>query len=162
MLSELQQKDVWEGWLGAEIRANYFADLCGRYRTEQKTLTWLILVSSSGSLIALLSDQLPQWQWVKPVLAFLAAGASLYLLIQQNQKGSTDSADLHSRWATLANQYRALWDDMYSGDAVEKLRELEEKEIELSKSSTAFPNNERKMLKWQNHVQKHHHLATSA
>ncbi len=44
MLSELQQRRVWEGWLSAEIRANYFADLSSGYhqppRSRPSSSTW--------------------------------------------------------------------------------------------------------------------------
>ena len=35
MLTDVQIKDVWEGWLGGEMRANYFADMAQRYQLEQ-------------------------------------------------------------------------------------------------------------------------------
>jgi|ERR1017187_2122620 hypothetical protein len=163
MLSELQQKDVWEGWLGAEIRASYFADLCSRYRLQQKIVTGLILFFSCGAAVTFVSDWLPpEWQWVKLTLALFTAGMSVLSFVQQNQKGTTDCADLHFRWNRLGDEYKALWDEMYSDDALRILRRLEEKEAELSKSSTAFPNNERLMLKWQENVQRQHNLATAA
>ena len=39
MLSEAQIKRVWEGMLGAEIRASYFAELVERANKEQRLLT---------------------------------------------------------------------------------------------------------------------------
>lgn len=163
MLSDLQQKDVWEGWLGAEIRASYFADLCGHYRLQQKIVTGAILFFSCGAAATFLSDWLPlSWQWVKPSLALLTAAMSIFSFVQQNQARMTDCADLHFRWNRLADEYKALWDDMYSDDALRKLRELEEKEAELSKSSTSFPNKERRMLKWQEHIQRQHNLVPAA
>jgi hypothetical protein len=163
MLSALQQKDVWEGWLGAEIRANYFADMCGQYERQQKLVTWLILFLSCGAAATFLTDWLPfELRWVKAALALLAAGMSLFSIVQQNQKRTTDCADLHFRWSRLGDAYKALWDDMYSGDALTRLRNLEEKEAELSKSSTSLPNKARVMLKWQDHVQRQHGLAPAA
>jgi hypothetical protein len=163
MLSELQQKEVWEGWLGAEIRANYFADMCGHYDFQQKLVTWLILFVSCGAAVTFLAD----WphadvQWIKPALSLLAAGLSLFSLVQQNQKRTTDCADLHSRWSKLGNEYKALWDDMYSQNAPETLRRLEEKEVELSKNSTSIPNKGRRMSKWQDYVLRQHKLAPAA
>jgi hypothetical protein len=163
MLSELQQKDVWENWVGAEIRSNYFADLCSKYQWQQKLLTWLILVCSSGSAAAFITDRLPSdWQWVKPGLALTTACLSIFSLVQQNQKRTTDCADLHFRWSRLGDEYKALWDDMYSDLALDRLRSLEEKEAELSKSSTGFPNKERAMLKWEKYVLEHHGMQVSA
>ena|SRR5271166_370221 len=159
MLSELQQKDVWEGWIGAEIRANYFASLCARYQTQQKVLTWLTLVFSSGAAVSFLLSGVPEW--VKPVLALLTAVVSIFSLVQQNQKRTTDCADLYFRWNRLGSEYKALWDDMYSPEAPAELRALEEKEAELSKSSTAIPNDPHAMSKWQDYVQKQHGLASA-
>jgi hypothetical protein len=160
MLSALQQTDVWEGWVGAEIRANYFADLCAHYQTCQRTLTWLILVFSSGAAAAFLADRLPAI--LKPALAVITAGLSLWSLVQQNQKRTTDCADLHFRWSRLGDEYKSLWDDMYSQDALTKLRLLQEKEAELSRSSTGFPNKEQLMLKWERFVLEHHGMQVSA
>jgi hypothetical protein len=163
MLSDLQRKDVWEGWLGGEIRANYFAESCGRYQMHQKVLTWLTLIFSSGAAAAVITDWLPHhWQWIKPTLALLTAGISFVLLLQQNQKRVTECADLHFRWSRLANEYKALWDDMYSPDAICRLRELQEKEAEISKSSTAIPDNERAMLKWQEYIERQHNVPSIA
>jgi hypothetical protein len=163
MLSEFQRTDLWESWIGAEIRANYFADMCGRYQTQQKTLTWLILVFSSGAAAAFLTDRLPsEWQWMKPAFALVTAGLSIFSLIQQNQKRTADCADLHFRWNRLADDYKALWDDMYSDYASQRLRSLEQKEAELSKSSTGIPNKPRIMLKWEKHVLEHHGMQLSA
>src|SRR5213593_2765030 len=81
MLSEFQQKVVWEEWLSAEMRANYFADLAGRYQANQRLLTWLTLIFSSGAATTLLSDWLPRtFGWVRPVLALSAAGVSFFSL----------------------------------------------------------------------------------
>jgi uncharacterized protein YndB with AHSA1/START domain len=44
MLSDLQRQRVWEAWLSAEIRANYFAELSGYYHRLQRALTWLTLL----------------------------------------------------------------------------------------------------------------------
>jgi hypothetical protein len=95
-------------------------------------------------------------EWVKPVLALLTAGVSFVLLLQGYQKRVTECADLHFRWNRLANEYKALWDEMYAPDALARLRLLEEKEAELSKTSTTLPDNERAMIKWQKHVQSQH------
>jgi|ERR1700691_3120975 len=112
MLSELQRKDVWEGWIGGEISANYFADRCSYFQTEQKLLTLMTLLFSSGAAVTFITDWLPLW--VKPVLMLLTAAISLYLLLQQSQKRVTECADLHFRWNRLAGEYKALWDDILS------------------------------------------------
>jgi hypothetical protein len=158
MLSDLQRKDVWEGWIGGEIRANYFAAMGGRFQTEQKILTLMILLFSSGAAATFIAGWLPEW--VKPALMVLTAAISLFLLLQQNQRRITECADLHFRWSRLSNEYKALWDDMYSPEALDRLRALQEKEAELSKSSMAIPDDEEAMLKWQDYVVSQHGLSS--
>ena len=48
MLSEAQQKRVWDGMLASEIRAKYFAELSGRYLRKQQRVTWATLLFSSS------------------------------------------------------------------------------------------------------------------
>ncbi len=157
MLSELQRTSVWENWLAAEIRANYFADMCARYQLFQKLLTWAILVFSSGAAATVISDWVPpKWNWVKAALTIITAALSLFAVVQQNQKLSMDCSDLHFRWNKLAQEYESLWNDMYSADAATQLRRLLEKTAELSKSSTGITYKKRKMLKWQIYVEQHH------
>jgi hypothetical protein len=157
VLSNLQQTTVWEGWLASEIRACYFADLGYRYQRRQRVATWIILASSSGALATLLSDWLPlELRWIRPVLAALTAGVSLWSLVSQNDKAAIDCADLHFCWNKLAGEYRALWDDMHAPNARKRLEGLFERSAELSKSGVRMPNKEALMNKWQDHVVRHH------
>ena len=156
MLTELQQKRVWEGMLSAEIRANYFADLSGRYHRRQLVSTWLTLFLSSGAFATFVFKDLPTGlTWVRPLLALLTAALSAYSLVAQNQKLAVDSVDLHARWNNLAREYENLWGETYGADAVERLQKLEERGVELSKSGASFRYDEKAMLKWQLHVEKH-------
>lgn len=75
----------------------------------------------------------------------VAALLSAFSLVQHNQKRVTDCQDLHFRWNRLSDEYRALWDDMYSEDAPKKFGMLAEKSAELSKSSATVPNRKKKM-----------------
>lgn len=156
MLSELQQKDVWEGWLSAEMRANYFADRGSFYSKLQNGLTWTILFASSGAAGTVISGIGPLW--LKSLLTLVAAGLSLFSLVKQNPKRYSDCSDLHFKWNRLAYDYKTLWDNMYADSAAATLRNLEERAADLSKSSMAIPYKERVMLKWENYVLKHHGL----
>lgn len=163
MLSELQQKSVWEGWLASEIRANYFADLCHQYQVRQQVITWLILAFSSGAFLALVADWLPRgFGWVRPTLAAVTAGLSLWSLVAQNQKHATDCSELHFGWNKLSAEYEALWDDMYSVQAAARLAALRDKTAELSKSGTHLPNRRALMEKWEDHVIQHHGVTVAA
>jgi hypothetical protein len=160
MLSQLKQRNVWENWLASEMRSNYFADLANRYQFRQGAFTWLTLLFSSGAAFAVVTDWAPAgFGWIKAALALVTAAVSLLSLVQQNQKRATDCSDLHFRWNRLASEYETLWGDMYAEDAETKLKLLTEKTAELSKSSTAFPYRERIMLKWQEHVERHHGIS---
>ena len=160
MLTQEEQRVVWEGWLGAEIRANYFADLSTGYRRRQRIATWCSLFLSSGAFVTWISGWVSQnVPWVPPALALLTAGLSGYALVAANQQSAVDSADLHLRWNKLASAYRHLWDHMYDQDAEAQLAALEEQERDLSKSGTSFPYRARRMEKWEDHVLRQHHLA---
>ena len=138
-LSKLQQEAVWEGWLAGEIRANYFADLGGRYQRRQRIATWLILVTSSGAFLTFTGQWLPpDKEWIRAAFAATSAALSLWLLVAQNQKNATDCSDLHARWNTLANQYRSLWDDMYAPDAPQKLEALRQMRSNSARAATRF------------------------
>ena len=98
MLSEIQQKNVWEGWLSAEILAHYFGDLAGRYKARQRTLTIATLVFSSAAFAAVVSDKwLPQnWAWLKPVATLIVALISAILVVERYDERVVDCSDLYS------------------------------------------------------------------
>jgi hypothetical protein len=153
MLSDLEQRRVWEGLLGAETRSQYFADLCGRYQRKQKYLTWGILLLSSGAFAAFVTHWASQTvPWLPAVLALSTAGLSLFSLVAKNERNSIDCNELHFKQNTLAREFEDLWDDMYSDLAATKLKELEVRAIEYSRTATSFPNRAAVMLKWENHV----------
>lgn len=155
-LSEPQANMVWEEWLAAEVRANYFADLCATFHRRQNVAIWATLVLSSGAALTLISniDWLPAA--IVPVLAFMAAGVSLYSLVAQNPKSASDCADLHSRWNKLAMEYRDLWQNWYAEDATAKLARMNERAAEISKSGTAYRYEPKRMAKWEDLVVQHH------
>ena len=156
MLSALEQKDIWERWLASEMRANYFGDLAGRYAFRQSLITWLTLLSTSGAAFSLVTDWVPpSFGWIKPALAFFAAGLSLLNVTFQNQKRSVECSELQFRWNRLASDYEALWNNMYGDEAHSTLAKLKEKSAELSKSSMVVPYSERVMSKWENYVIEH-------
>ena len=113
MLTELQQKRVWEGMLGAEIRSDYFAELAAGYLFRQKTATLLTLLFSSGAVISLLTSLPAAFERMRLVLACITAGISLYSFVMQNQKLAFDATDLHARWNRLAHGYQRLRENMY-------------------------------------------------
>ncbi len=161
MLSEAQIKRVWEGMLGAEIRASYFAELVERANKEQRLLTWATLLMSSGAVGAALVQLSPDYSFLRIVLPVGAGGASLFSLARANPKRAIDAADLHMRWSRLALEYEKLWENVYADDAASKLDTLSGQAIEVSKASTSFPNEPGRMRKWEHHVI-HHRLPVRA
>ncbi|HSU52973.1 MAG TPA: hypothetical protein VLT36_02805 [Candidatus Dormibacteraeota bacterium] len=157
-LSEAQIKRVWEGMLGAETRANYFADLVWRYNTEQKVLTWATLFSSSGALVTILATLPAEHQGVRLFFIGSAAALSLYSVVRQNPKNAVDATKLHSRWLKIANAYTEIWENVYSSDAKHKLDAATAMEAEASEASNGFPYKKRLMRKWEKHVVNHHGL----
>ena len=155
MLSEAQQKRVWEGMLSSEIRSNYFAELSGQYLLKQRAATWLTLLFSSGAVVSIVADLSEDLKWIRVVLALFAAGLSAYSVVMQNQKFAVDASDLHARWNKLAKDYEALWENVYAEDAEERLRALDERATDLSKSGSGFRYSQRRMLRWQEHVERH-------
>jgi hypothetical protein len=156
MLSEFEENTVWENMMGSEIRAAYFAALSVRYRKNQFRLILGSLVLSSGATLSLITSIVPtEYSWVKPVLTLVASILSAWSLLAKNERNSMDSADLHSRWSTLAIGYQHIWANVASDDARTRLKELQEQEVALSKSSTSFPDDEELMNSCQENVMMH-------
>lgn len=156
MLNDAQLQTVWDSWIGAEIRASYFAALSASYRSRQRLLTIGTLVLSSGAFLSVVSALPDQYKWVRAVLTLCAALLSAISLVSRNESASLDSADLHFRWNTLAMDYGALWADPHTSDAAQTLNQLQKREAEISKSSAAQPANTRMLKAAQANVHLHH------
>lgn len=159
-LTDLQQRLLWDNWLSAEIRAYYFGTMAERVQHRQNLATWLMVLLSSGATVTILAKLGSQWAAaVAPLLALLTTAMSLWLLIEQNQRRVALYSDLFFRRSRLASEFQFLWDDMYSEDALSKLKALDEKVAELSKSSISKKYNVGVMLESQRHVERLHGLA---
>src|ERR1700722_13460517 len=143
MLSDAQIERVWQGMLGAEIRANYFAELTERYNRRQRLATWGTLFMSSGALATILVQLPSPWAWVRALFAAIATALSLYSVVRQNNKLAVDAADLYARWNKLSCEYEKLWEDVTVDNAISLLDHLTDGGVELSKSATAFPTDQR-------------------
>lgn len=152
MLNAQQQRQVWEGWLGGEMRALYFADLAGALRRRQRLVTWAALVTSSGAAAGFLVAHAVVW--LAPALALASAALSFYTLVAQDQQRALESVDLHARWNKLARGYEALWGETWAPDAPARLAALDAEAAEASKAGALFPFQEKRMLRWQEHVER--------
>jgi outer membrane murein-binding lipoprotein Lpp len=155
MLSEAQQKRVWEGMLGAEIRANYFADLSGRLQGRQRAAVWAGLVLSLSAVVSVAASLPAPYSWIRLVLTVATAGIIAYSVVLQNQKFAVDASDLHARWNRLSNDYERLWVDVYANDGEARLSMLEDHKAELSKAGSGFKYDQGRILKWETHVVAH-------
>ena len=161
MLSEAQVKTVWEQWLAAEMRANYFADLCATLNSRHRLATWAVLLLSSGAAVGFIG-KFPLPAWIVPTLALLTAVVSLYSLVAQNPKAAAECSDLHSRWNRLGMEYEDLWMNWYADGAAGRLAKLNDRRAEVSKSGTPFRYDKKRMLKWYDNVVQHHTHAAAA
>jgi hypothetical protein len=150
-MTELERRVVWDGWFSAEVCAGYFAELSGMYRERQTVATWLTLALSSGAVVALFKVPAQQ-EWLVAVMAALAAIISLYSVVANNHQRATECADMHFRWSRLSNDYRTLWIDQHSEMASDRLRDLENRRAEISKSGTVFPNDQKRIRRWYEQV----------
>ena len=155
MLSEVQCTRVWEQMLGAEIRANYFADLTNRLYARQRNAIWTTLVLSSGAAAALLASLPTRYVLLRPILSLSTAAVSAYSVVQQNQKFALDAADLHARWLNIAKEYESIWENVYAKDAQVRLAEIDEHAQQASKAGSGFAYDRKRMLKWEEHVVAH-------
>jgi hypothetical protein len=155
MLSEFQQDELWRDWISAEIRADYFADMGTRYARLHNWLTWLTLFFSCGTVFAVIGNLPTGYGWLKPGLALITTALSLFSVVMQNPKKSSECADLHFKWNRLATGYQSVWNNVYSDDAEPRFADLVEKEAELSKASLAIPNKPKLVEKWERHVLSH-------
>jgi hypothetical protein len=94
-------------------------------------------------------------------MALVVAGLSLYSVVQQNLRKISECSDLSFRWSSLAIQCQELWNNIYVEDAEQRLQSLLQKGIEASRSAHTLPNDERRMLKWEEHVLRHRMSATA-
>lgn len=157
MLSTLEQKDVWDGWLSSEVRANYFADLSSGYQRAQKLITWGILLMSSGAFATLLADWLPErYKWVRPALAFMAAALSFWSLVARNERNAVECSDLFFQWSVLGREFKELWGNVHDESAHATLKSLLTKRDELSRRCTNLPNKQSLVLKWEDYVVQQH------
>ena len=146
MLTEAQRAAAWEEWLSSEMRASYFAELCGSYNARQRWSNFATLILTSGAAAGIVAARMPTW--VPAVMTLGAATISAYLLVSQNIKQAMECADLAFRWNKLASQYRDIWNDTEADDASTKLARADEASAEASKAGAAFSYSKRRMSKW--------------
>lgn len=157
-LTRHQQALLWETMFGAEVRALYFGELCERYQHWHRLLQWATLVASSGAVVALIAAVPPEWAWLRLVLATAAAGASLWSTVAGYTRQSSECSSLHLQWNRLAKDARQLWGDMYTTGAATMLQSIVERDVELGKQGTTFPNRPQRMRHWEREVRRTHPL----
>jgi len=162
MLSEAQQKRVWEGMLGSEIRAKYFAELSGRYSRRQQFATWATLLFSSADAVSLIAVLPASLTWIRLALAASAAGTSIYLALAQNDRKAFESASLRERWSRIHTEFQAIWENVDAEDAESRLKDLDQPRLEASNAAVGLLNDQKAMLKWQIHTEREYHVESPA
>jgi hypothetical protein len=156
MLTEQQRKDVWEGWLSGEMRACYFADLCGRSARRDRWIMWATFVLSSGAAYALVAGLRDGFVWVAPTLALLTAALTGYSLAAQHRQSASQMSDVASQWSSLSLAWKTLWETQHDPDAPKTLAALLQREESISKVCYPLPVKRRLLAKWQDHVLAQH------
>ena len=151
MLSTLERQRVWEGLYVCEVRTLYYAHLSGSYQTNQTALAWTTLVSSSGTVAALVTTVVVLHPLVAPLLAIGVTTISSYSLLSQKGRKATDSSRLSTKWGQLGQKYEVLFGQMNSATS-ERLEELEKQRIELSESGHGLAFSKRLMRQSQREV----------
>ncbi len=134
------------------MRALYFADLAGAFYRRQRLVTWASLFTSSGAVAGFLFAHAVIW--LAPLLALATAALSLYSLVMQDQQRAIESTDLHFRWNKVARGYETLWGETWAPDAPARLAALDDEAAEISKAGVVFTFQEKRMLRWQEHVER--------
>ena len=151
MLSEAQIARVWEGMLESEMRALYFGELVEYYQNRQRWVSIAGVVASSAAFASFTVQLIPSV--VQPYLTLAAAVIGAYGLVAQNNRKAIDSADLHLRWNKIYLEYRMIWENVYSADAEVRLQAVTEKDAEASRAGTSFPNDRKRLARWQRFVE---------
>jgi hypothetical protein len=159
MLSQTEIEDVWKRQLAAEIRSLYFADLASSYTTQKKWITALSFFLSSGAAVSLLAKT-PAW--VPVALSLLTAGITAYSVAFGLDSRMRSMAELHSELSKLGSDYERLWNNVYAKEAQAQLDELIRRDRALSeKATTEAPNDQKRMVHWQDYIFRQHGLSTS-
>jgi hypothetical protein len=156
MLTEDQINDVWEGQISAEVRALYFGDLASVYSTRKQWITGVSFFLSSGAAAILIAKG-PVW--VPIVLSTVVALVTAYAVAVNLDSKIRTMAKLHYAWTQIGNDYKRLWNHVYSDDAESELQDLLRRELEFSElAATDAPHDPKRVSRWQDQVFKLHHL----
>ena len=152
MVSDFQRQRIWEEMIHAQTFAYYFAELTRAYTLREQVLAGIVLVLSS-STFASVTVGLP-WAFLNTAaLPLLTVVVSIALIVAQQMKQASKTADLHWEWSRLATGYLDLWADLASPDVLARWERLEDQGRGFSKVATGLPNKQRKMRRWQKYVQ---------
>jgi hypothetical protein len=159
VLSELQQAQLWDLWIGAATRSLYFSILANKFSKWQNFIQGAAIVMSGSACAALLLDPHASMMMplIAPFLPYMKFGLPITSAIlnavglgKQYTKRSFECSELYQKWGRLAQECQRLWGDMYTQDAPDKLNKLLEKELEIAGPSTrSMPNKRRLMAKCQ-------------
>lgn len=142
-LDRKQVHRLWESMVGANVLADYFAQLATWYARRELGLRiangvlclfTAFIAFRSGDLVVLVG-------W----LAAIACAATVIDLLWRPGEKRSEATMLHAGWSRLGIEYEALWSRTYERDARSILRKLEQRGENLSERATRMPLAEKRM-----------------
>lgn len=136
---------LWADWFDAEFSSLYYARLVRFYDHIDTTIRFVVTLASSAAFVTLVTNKAPT---IAPWAALVAAVLSTVSLIYGFGKKSDRAADLHARFAKLADEYEQLWDQLEEGapgweDAWRRAREADLKCVTEAAKLIVIPSFQR-------------------
>jgi hypothetical protein len=156
VLTENEQKSVWDKMIQAEVRSYYFAALASHYTKEKQIITGISFFLSSGAAATLVA-KLPSY--IPIVLSIIAAILAAYSIAINLDKRVIALSKLHTQWAQLCSDYEHLWNHLNDEDAAQTYQELLDRGRKASESSLDLPYDEKTLNKWTDFVFARFHTA---
>jgi hypothetical protein len=158
-LTDFQQSQLWDLWIGAATRTLYFSTLANRFSRWQNVIQGATLFMSGSAVTAILLDPhtgqalpsiVPYLPFAKLSLPVATGVANTVGLFKQYTKRSFECSELYQKWGRLEQDCQRLWGAMYDEDAPDKLTKLQERALEISVPATrSMPNKHRLMARCQ-------------
>lgn len=128
---------VWESLFGADYASRYYGYLARRLAVKDRAYSLVLTLLTSGAFLVLLLElDIPK---AAEIIAFFAAGLSLFLTFQKYSKAAQLSAAFHKRWSQQSTEYEGLWqrlDELDPEEILGRWTELSRREAEINEFAT--------------------------
>ncbi|SRR5260221_2806636 len=153
VLTENEQRNVWDKMIQAEVRSYYFADLASHYAKEKQLITGISFFLSSGAAATLIA-KLPSY--IPVALSIIVAILAAYSIAINLDKRVVALSKLHTQWSQLSSGYERLWNHQSDENAAQNYQELLEGGKKASESCLDLvPDGKsmrNRMKKWEDFV----------